>query len=180
MERQNATLTEDPVLFQGRIFKVVERTQIGRSGKPLKRQVVKHPGAVGIVPVLADGRVLLIKQFRITFQQYIYEIPAGTLEPNEDPLNAAKRELLEETGCKTDSIELLTSIYTSPGILQEELFLYLATDLTEDKSSPEEGELIVPTPMTWSEIDNLIDSGQLHDAKSISGLLLARRKLGLR
>ncbi len=179
MDYQNISLDEEPVLYQSRIFKVVERTQSGRSGKPLKRQVVKHPGAVGIVPVLPDGRVLLIKQFRITFQEYIYEIPAGTLEPKEDSLVAAKRELREETGYKTDSFQLLASIYTSPGILQEKLVLYLATDLIEDESSPEEGELIIPTPMTWSEIDNLIDAGSLHDAKSISGLLLARRSLGI-
>ena len=179
MEYQNVSQDEDPVLYQGRIFKVVERTQIGRSGKTLKRQLVKHPGAVGIVPVLPDGRVLLIKQFRITFQKYIYEIPAGTLEYKEDSLVAAKRELREETGYKTDSFQLLASIYTSPGILQEELFIYLATKLIEDESSPEDGELIVPTPMTWSDIDNLIDSGSLHDAKSIAGLFLARRALGI-
>ncbi len=179
MEYQNIPQDEEPVLYQGRIFKVVERTQIGRNGKLLKRQVVKHPGAVGIVPVLPDGRVLLIKQFRITFQEYIYEIPAGTLEYKEDSLVAAKRELLEETGYKTESFQLLASIYTSPGILQEELLIYLATDLIEDKSSPEEGELIVPRPMTWFEIDNLIDSGLLHDAKSIAGLFLARHRLGI-
>ena len=179
MERCNFTTEKEPVLYEGRIFKVVERLQIGRSGKTLKRQVVKHPGAVGIVPILPDGRVVLIKQFRVTFQKYIYEIPAGTLELQENPLEAARRELLEETGFKAGNVDFLSSIYTSPGILEEELFLYLATDLKEGASAPEEGELIELVSLTWSEIDKLIDSGELHDSKSISGIFLARRRLGV-
>ena len=179
MERQDTTPKDELVLYQSRIFKVIERTQVGRSGKLLKRQVIKHPGAVGIVPILSDGRVSLIKQFRVTFQDYIYEIPAGTLEPKEPPLDAAKRELLEETGYRSENVQFLSSIYTSPGILQEELFIYLAMGLVEDKSAPEEGELIELMPMTWSEIDDLIESGLLHDSKSLSGIYLARRRLGI-
>lgn len=175
----NITSEAEPILFQGRIFNVVERKQTGRSGKTLTRQVVKHPGAVGIIPILPDGRVLLIDQYRITFQRNIFEIPAGTREIGEDPLVTAKRELIEETGYRADKIELLTPIYTSPGILQEELILYIATDLVEGQSAPEDGERITLAPKTWAEIDQMLDANEIVDAKSLVGLLLARRKLGV-
>lgn len=179
MDHQNSIPEEEPVLFQARVFKIVERTQVGRSGKLLKRQVVKHPGAVGIVPILPDGRVLLINQYRVTFQREIYEIPAGTREIGEETIVTASRELIEETGYRAGKLELLNSIYTSPGVLQEELFIYLATDLVEGESAPEDGEKIVPEPKTWAEIDKMIVSGEIHDAKTIAGLFLAKRKLGI-
>ena len=121
MGDDNKANIPDKELFQSRIFTVVERMQIGRSGALLRRQVVKHPGAVGIVPILPDGRVLLIKQYRIALEKEIFEIPAGTREPGELPLTTAKRELIEETGYRSDAFTQLSTIYTSPGILQEEL-----------------------------------------------------------
>jgi len=168
---------EEPILLQARVFKVVERTMTGRSGKTLKRQVVKHPGAVGIVPILDDGRVLLIRQFRITFEREIYEIPAGTLEQGEEPIETAKRELVEETGYFPSEIRRLTAIYTSPGILQEELTIYLATNLREGKSAPEDGEKITLEPKTWEEIEKMIDREEIVDAKTLAGLYLAKRAL---
>ncbi len=170
---------DEPVLFQSRIFNVIERKQIGRTGGMLVRQVVKHPGAVGIVPILPDGRVLLINQYRVTFQQNIFEIPAGTREIGEDSLTTARRELAEETGYSAGNIELLTSIYTSPGILQEELFLYIAVDLVEGETALEDGERILPAPKSWGEIDRMIDAKEIVDAKTLVGLFLAKRKLGL-
>lgn len=169
----------EPILFEGRIFKVVERTQVGRSGKILKRQVVKHPGAVGIVPILPDGRVLLIEQYRVALQKKIFEIPAGTREVGEEPLLTATRELVEETGYSAGKIERLTAIYTSPGILQEELILYLATDLTPGETALEDGEKIEPSPKTWDEIDAMIDAEEIVDAKTLVALLTARRRLNV-
>lgn len=170
------TAETEPILFQSRIFNVVERTQIGRSGKTLKRQVVKHPGAVGIIPILPDGRVLLIDQYRITVQKNIFEIPAGTREIGEDPLATAKRELIEETGYSAGKMERLTAILTSPGILQEELILYVATDLTPGESAPEDGEKIALAPKTWSEIDRMIADEEIVDSKTLVALLLAKEK----
>ncbi|MGI6401286.1 MAG: NUDIX hydrolase [Thermoguttaceae bacterium] len=179
MKDQNSTPEGEPVLFKARIFDVVERQQKGRDGRTLQYQTVRHPGAVGIVPILPDGRVLLISQFRITFDKAIYEIPAGVIEIGEAPAVTAKRELIEETGYSPEKLELLSTIYTSPGILQEELAIYLATDLKKGQSSPENGEKIVLQPKTWSEIDALIEARELKDAKSLAGLFLARRKLGI-
>ena len=178
MGDDNKANIPDKELFQSRIFTVVERMQIGRSGALLRRQVVKHPGAVGIVPILPDGRVLLIKQYRIALEKEIFEIPAGTREPGESPLATAKRELIEETGYRSDAFTQLSTIYTSPGILQEELTLYLATDLEPGESAPEDGERIALTPLEWSEIDDMIRVGEISDGKTLAGLFLALRQLG--
>jgi ADP-ribose pyrophosphatase len=178
MGDDNKANIPDKELFQARIFTVVERMQIGRSGALLRRQVVKHPGAVGIVPILPDGRVLLIKQYRIALEKEIFEIPAGTREPGESPLTTAKRELIEETGYRSDAFTQLSTIYTSPGILQEELTLYLATDLEPGESAPEDGERIALTPLEWSEIDDMIRVGEISDGKTLAGLFLALRQLG--
>lgn len=178
MGDDNKANIPDKELFQSRIFTVVERMQIGRSGALLRRQVVKHPGAVGIVPILPDGRVLLIKQYRIALEKEIFEIPAGTREPGESPLTTAKRELIEETGYRSDAFTQLSTIYTSPGILQEELTLYLATDLEPGESAPEDGERIALTPLEWSEIDDMIRVGEISDGKTLAGLFLALRLLG--
>ncbi len=178
MGDDNKANIPDKELFQSRIFTVVERMQIGRSGALLRRQVVKHPGAVGIVPILPDGRVLLIKQYRIALEKEIFEIPAGTREPGESPLTTAKRELIEETGYRSDAFTQLSTIYTSPGILQEELTLYLATDLEPGESAPEDGERIALTPLEWSEIDDMIRVGEISDGKTLAGLFLALRQLG--
>ena len=179
MSATNETPENEPVLYQGRIFKVVERTQMGRSGKKLVRQVVKHPGAVGIVPILPDGRVLLIEQYRITFQKNIFEIPAGTREVGEEPLATAKRELVEETGYSADKMERLTAIYTSPGVLQEELILYIATGLTAGESAPEDGEKIALRPKSWDEIERMIADEEIVDSKTLVGLFLAKKALAL-
>ena len=179
MDATNKTPDGEPILFEGRIFKVVERTQVGRSGKMLKRQVVKHPGAVAIVPILPDGRVLLIEQYRVALQKTIFEVPAGTREVGEEPLVTATRELIEETGYSAGKVERLTAIYSSPGILQEELILYLATDLTPGETVLEDGEKIEPSPKTWDEIDAMIAAEEIVDAKTLVALLLARQKLNV-
>lgn len=174
---RNSEQDAEPILFESRVFNIVERKQLGRSGKILTRHIVKHPGAVAIVPILNDGNVLLIRQFRVSFQREIYEIPAGTREPNEPPEQTAIRELIEETGYRADNIEKLHTIYTSPGVLQEELIIYLATGLKLGQSAPEDGEKIVNEILSWRQINQMIENNQIADAKSIVGLLLAQKKL---
>ena len=179
MQDANEQYSQEPVLFRSRIFKITERTCVGRSGRTLRRHIVVHPGAVGIVPILQDGRVGLIKQFRVAIQKEIYEIPAGTREEGEAPLATAARELAEEIGGHCAELVPLGSIFTSPGVLQEELFLFLARDVALGESAPEDGELIELAPKTWQEIDEMLDSHVICDGKTIAGLCLARRKLGL-
>lgn len=170
-EKNGNDTTEDKILFQTRIFDVVERYQIGQSGKRHPRYVVRNKGAVAILPILPDGRIILIKQFRSPAQRYIYEIPAGTREIGEDPLKTACRELIEETGYHAGKMDLLCSFYSSPGIFQEELFLYRATELVPGESAMEDGEDITLVIVDRDQIRSMIRNGEIHDGKTLLALL---------
>ncbi len=159
------------VLFQSRLFQIVRRFQTGRSGKPLERHVILHPGAVCVLPILPDGRVILIKQYRVAVDKTLIELPAGTREPNEEPIVTAGRELSEETGYRAGKIEHLTTFYTSPGILHEEMHLFLASDLQPGETDLEDGEDIERLILDWDEIKTRIASGEIQDGKTLAGLM---------
>lgn len=159
------------ILFRSRLFQVEKRFQTGRSGKQLERHVILHPGAVGILPLLDDGRVVMIRQYRIAVDEVLVEIPAGTLEPNEEPIRTAARELTEETGYTAKTIEPMTTIFSSPGILQETLHLFVATGLVPGETDLEDGEDIQLLILTWDEIRKMIAAGEIRDAKTLVALL---------
>ena len=156
-------------------FRVVRETIISAGGKPKTREVVRHPGACVIVPLLDDGRVCLIRNWRIAVNQTLIELPAGTLEPPEPPEQTAERELIEETGYRARSIQFLHAFYLSPGILDEKMHLYLATGLTEGEAAREEGEEIENWLMPLDQAINMIYRGEIKDAKTIVGLFWAQR-----
>ncbi|MDR1958578.1 MAG: NUDIX hydrolase [Planctomycetaceae bacterium] len=158
-------------LFQSRLFYIEKRFQTGRSGKQLERHVIMHPGAVGILPVLNGSQVILIRQYRVAVNDWLIEIPAGTLEPNEEPIATASRELIEETGYTAGKIEPITTIFSSPGILREELHLFLATDLTPGPTALEDGEDISLMIVPWDEIRRMISDGEIKDAKTLTALM---------
>ena len=159
------------VLFTSKLFQIVRRFQTGRSGKQLERHVILHPGAISVLPVLSDGQVVLLKQYRIAVEKYLTELPAGTREPNEEPIITAGRELIEETGYTAGKIEPLTTFYSSPGILHEEMHLFLATDLKLGASALEDGEDIQVFTASRDEIRRMIFAGEIQDAKTLVGLL---------
>jgi ADP-ribose pyrophosphatase len=159
------------LLFQGRRFRVETVSQSTMSGETREREVVRHPGAVTILPLLDDGRICLIRNFRASVNKTLIELPAGTLDPHEDPEQTAKRELTEETGYSAASFELLCAFYLSPGILDERMHLYLATGLTPGQPAREEVELIENLLLPFDEALALIDRGEIEDAKTIVGLL---------
>ena len=163
----------EEILFQSRLFRVEKRFQTGRSGKQLERHVIMHPGAVAVLPVLNDGRVVLIRQYRVAVDDYLLEIPAGTLEPNEEPLHSAQRELKEETGYTAGKIVPMIDIWSSPGILCEKLHLFMATELTPGASALEDGEDIELLLATWDEIRDMIAHDEIRDAKTLVALLHA-------
>ena len=168
-------MTREEQVFSGVRFHVVRVRQGARV-----REIVRHPGSVTIVPLVDENRICLIRNYRIAVEKTLLELPAGTREPGEPPEETARRELLEETGYRAATWERLPGFYVSPGILDERMELWLATDLTSGAPSREEGEEIENVEMSWVEIDERIDSGEIEDAKTLVGLWHARRWLDRR
>ena len=135
------------------------------------KQIVRHPGAVALLPLVDDGRVCLVQNYRVSVGQTLIELPAGTLEPGEDPAEAARRELAEETGYRAARVEHLATFYMSPGILDERMHLYLATGLVPGPMSLDAGEDIRPLLVTLPEALAMVRDGRIRDAKSMLGLL---------
>jgi len=135
------------------------------------KDVVRHPGAVVILPVFDDGRICLIRNHRIAVGETLLEVPAGTLDPGEAPLECAKRELEEETGLIAGRMEAVGWFYVSPGILDEKMHLFFATELTEGRPNPMPDENIVNHVASYDEALGFINSGQIHDAKTMIALL---------
>lgn len=147
-------------------------------GKMALREIVRHPGAAAIVPVDSDGQVTLVSQYRIAMGRVLLEIPAGKRDtPEEDFLLCAKRELEEETGFRAARWVHLTTIDTSPGFLTERIGLYLAMELTQGDVHPDEDEFLRITKMPLEEAVALVMAGQITDAKTIAGLMLAWKYL---
>jgi ADP-ribose pyrophosphatase len=166
---------ESQLLLQTSKFRVVRESQTTPSGKSKTREIIRHPGACVIVPLLDDGRVCLIRNYRIAVNQTLVELPAGTLEPPEPPHVTAQRELIEETGYRAAKIEFLHAFFLSPGILDEKMHLYLATGLTAGETAREEGEEIENWLVPWPEAVGMVSGGQIQDAKTIVGLLWVDR-----
>jgi ADP-ribose pyrophosphatase len=162
---------EKQVLLTASRFTVERVSQQLDDGSTMSREVIKHPGAVVIVPVLDDGRICLIRNYRISIDQELLELPAGTLEPPEPPIETARRELIEETGYRCNKLVPLCEFYMSPGILDEHMYCYLATGLTVGAPARELGEQISNYPVTIAELANLLRTGQIVDSKSLSALL---------
>jgi ADP-ribose pyrophosphatase len=142
--------------------------------------MVRHPGASAVVPLLdpldsPDPRVVLIRQYRYAAEGYVYEIPAGRLDPGEAPADCALRELREETGYSAETLIPLTTFYTTPGFTDERIHLFTAAGLTEGASQTESDEILDLAPMTLSSAMALIASGELVDGKTMIGLLFTER-----
>ncbi len=164
-------MNEPDTLFQGRRFRVQRVVQVTPDGAEHAREVIRHPGAVTVLPLLDDGRVCLVRNYRVAVDQTLIELPAGTLEPGEDPARTARRELAEETGYRAETIELLKVFYTSPGILDEKMYLYLATSLQPGPTALDPGEDVRPLLTTWQEALAMARDGRIRDAKTLVGLL---------
>ena len=163
------------ILFQGHRFRVERVVQTMPDGVKHAKEIVRHPGAVALLPLVDDGRICFVENFRVSVGRTLVELPAGTLEAGEDPLAAAHRELAEETGYRAGRIEPLATFYTSPGVLDERMDLFLATSLAAGRQSLDAGEDLRPLLCTWSEALAMLADGRICDAKSIAGLLYYRQ-----
>ncbi len=161
-------------VFGGRVIKVFTEQVRLPDGRTAHWERVAHPGAVGMVPLLEDGTVLMLRQYRHAVREVLLEIPAGKLDRGESPLQCAVRELAEEVGRKADRMVELAEFYNSPGYSDERFYLYLATGLTEAHGRAEDDEFLEPAPVRIGDAADLIASGVIRDAKSIIGLAMTR------
>src|SRR3954452_3781527 len=168
--------SDERTLLENRRFRVIEKTITRADGKTASVQFVRHGGSVAILPFLTDGRICLIRNRRLTVDDTLIEIPAGTREPNEPPLQTASRELAEETGYRAARFEELISYYPSPGVLSERMWIFTAHELTSGDPAREANEEIENLIVTWNEALAMIDRGEIRDGKTITSILLWERK----
>ena len=166
----NPDAPKETRVLKGARFEVHRMTLTGRDGKAYEREVVRHPGAVVLLPVLEDGSVVMIENTRPTVNETLLELPAGTREADEDAAVTAHRELIEETGYAAGKLELIHEFYSAPGISDELMHLYRATDLVAGQQELEATENIVTRIATRDQIRDWIADGTIRDAKTLVGL----------
>ena len=166
--RAERTVKTEPI-FDGRVIKVRVDDVVLPNGAMSKREIVNHPGAVAIIAITDEGKIVLVEQYRKALEKAIIEIPAGKLEPGEKPEVTAVRELEEETGYVCENMELITSFYTSPGFADEILYVYKATGLTkkENKAELDEDEFVELMEVSLEEAITLMKDLRIHDAKTM-------------
>ncbi len=163
---------EKQVLFSGRKVRLELHTMEDDDGKRRISEVVVHPGAVVILPFLKPDQILLIRNHRHAVGENLLELPAGTLEKSEEPINCAGRELLEETGFLAGRLKPLGNFFTSPGVLSEKMYVFAAYDLEMRVTNLDDGEEIETQPVSFDEAIGMIQQGQIHDGKTIATLLM--------
>jgi len=169
-------LIEKQVVFNGKKVRLeVDRVEDEENQRETRFEVVVHPGAVVVLPVMDDGRVLMIRNHRYSVHQVLIELPAGTLEKGEDPMNCAGRELLEETGYLAGKLQRIGAFYSSPGILSEKLYAFAAYHLEKKSAALEEDEEIEIMPVLFDDALKMIDTAEIMDAKTIATLLMYER-----
>jgi len=176
--KPETTISEENI-YTGKILDFSLRQVQLHNGNTVGREIVINKGAVVIVPLTQNNEVRLVKQYRAAAEKWVIELPAGGLEPGEDPDLAAPRELLEETGDRAANWHKLHGFFSAPGILTEFLHLYLATDLTPGPNSLEIDEYIEVLTVPWSEVIGMVRRHEIEDAKTIAGLMAAGLHLGL-
>ncbi len=181
--KRQARVKTSRVVYRGKIFRVrrevVEEPALPSGRKTRQREVlreiVEHHGSVAVLPVLPNGRVLLVRQYRHAAHAFLWELVAGQIEPGENPLTAARRELREETGYSARHLQRMTEFFPTPGFLTETMILYRATGLRSGQPRPEDDEALEVRAFGLSELQRMIRRGELRDAKTLVGLLLHAR-----
>lgn len=177
-EMESPELVSSEEIYRGRIFDVSVDT-VREGGQTYKREIVHHPGSAAIVAVFDDMTVALVRQYRHAVVRYLLEIPAGTLASPERPEEGAARELEEELGVTAARLEKLSEFFVSPGFVEEKMWVYLATDLTETAQRLEEDEMIEIVRVPFTRALEMAASGEIEDAKTIIGLMIAAARLGI-
>ncbi len=169
-------MAQKNVVFEGKIITVRCDDAVLPNGKPCKREIVEHPGGASVLCV-ADGKAVLVRQYRYAYGEELFEIPAGKLERGEDPAVAAKRELEEETGLIAGSLNLLTVLYPSPGYSNEKIYIYEASGIRAGERHPDSDEFLKVEYIPFNEACNMVARGEIKDAKTVAALLYYRAKM---
>ena len=169
-------LVSSKKVYKCDLFSVTEDHATDGKGYEIRRSIVRHAGSAVMMAVDAKKRILLVRQYRLPAGQAMWELPAGRLDPGEKPLQAAKRELIEETGCRARSWKKLASFYPSPGFLQEQMTIFLATGITQGEATPMDDEKIECRWFSSVEIDRMLWSGKIIDGKTMIGYLTWKRR----
>jgi ADP-ribose pyrophosphatase len=165
------------LIYRGRVMTVRVDEVLQASGRRARREIVEHPGAAAVVALTDDAHVIMVRQYRKAVERTLLEIPAGTLEPGEAPDACARRELVEECGLRADTMAPLITFIPSPGLLSEQITIYVARGLhLVPQPSIEEEEGLRSERVPLVRVQELIDAGEIHDAKTLIGLLLAARR----
>jgi ADP-ribose pyrophosphatase len=168
---KKARIVKSEILYQGKAFGVRRDELIEPTGVHTTREVVTHPGSVVVLPVLPDGRIVMVRQYRHAARQYLWELVAGRMEPGENPKKGAQRELIEETGYRAKKFTVFLDLFPTPGFLAERMYLLLAEGVSPGAAAPEEDEKIVVAAYTRKQLEQMMRTRKLKDAKSIAGLL---------
>ena len=177
---KKAKVLSSQVIYEGPVFGIRRDEVIEPSGVRTIREVVTHPGSVVVLPVLPDRRILLIQQYRHATRQYLWELVAGRIDAGETPRQAAARELIEETGYRAKRFRVFLDVFPTPGFLEERMYILLAEGLEAGEAQPEEDEKIVSRAYNRKQLEEMIRTGKLRDAKSIAGILYYLRFLASR
>jgi ADP-ribose pyrophosphatase len=175
LQTKRAQILKSEILYQGKVFSLQRDTVIEPGGMQVERDIIEHPGSVVVLPIFKDGRILLIRQYRHSVGEFLWELVAGRKEPNESPVAGARRELLEETGYTAKRMRKLMRVVPTPGFVNEWMWIFAAEGLTEGAAQPEEDEKITPRIFSLKEAEKMIELGTLRDAKSICGILYYMR-----
>jgi ADP-ribose pyrophosphatase len=157
-------------LWHGRVFDFSREEIVLPNGKPTTVEVIHHPGSSAVIPVLENGSVVLIYQYRPAIRSFIWEVPAGTLHPGEDPLEGARRELREECGLDGNRFEKVGEVLVAPGYSDERISLFMATELSPCDQDLDEDELLTIHRIPFDQAMGMIEKGEIQDAMTISGL----------
>jgi ADP-ribose pyrophosphatase len=176
-DRELPKILSSQKVFDGRVFNVTVDT-VSEGELTYQREVVHHNGSAVIVPVFDDGTVALVKQYRHPAVRYLLEVPAGTLDRGERPETGAARELKEELGLVAARLEKLSEFFVSPGFCEEKMWVYLATEMSEGEQALEDDEILDVVRLPIAEALEMITSGEIQDAKTIIGLMLAAPRVG--
>jgi ADP-ribose pyrophosphatase len=172
---KKAKVLESRIVYQGRVFSVRRDRVIEPGGLEVVRDTVVHFGSVVLLPVFPDGRILLVRQYRHSVGQFLWELVAGRIEQGEAPLAAARRELAEETGYTARRFRKLMDVFPTPGFLSEHMVVYACHGLKPGTARPEEDERIEARRFTLRELERAMRTGRLRDAKSIAAILFYAR-----